>query len=235
MRTAGLRGISHRRQGGRHRRRGPADGDLVASSATRHGGSQRPWQRLHLLGLRAPPACRRPARLDGPGRQLGRQHDGRELLVHDANESCWTPAPGPAPSSCPQRSSSGLKVGTTPAGGTPAWATSPPPPSKPFTNLPLTRHNHPIWCVRRTGSGSDYRGQRHRLRMQVVLKTGDRVLLVDDWAERGSQARGAVQLCEQSDAEFLGLSVIVDMLAPEVRASFPRVTTLVSGAARGPS
>jgi len=81
----------------------------------------------------------------------------------------------------------------------------------------------------------DYRGQRHRLRMQVVLKSGDRVLLVDDWAERGSQARGAVQLCEQSDAELLGLSVIVDMLAPEVRASFPRVTSLVSGAALGPS
>lgn len=81
----------------------------------------------------------------------------------------------------------------------------------------------------------DYRGQRHRLRMQAVLTQGDRVLLVDDWAERGSQALGAVQLCERSDAEFLGLSVIVDMLASDVRASFPRVTSLVSGRALGPS
>jgi len=38
----------------------------------------------------------------------------------------------------------------------------------------------------------DYRGTRHKLRMQRnALRPSDRVLLVDDWAEKGSQARSS--------------------------------------------
>ena len=75
---------------------------------------------------------------------------------------------------------------------------------------------------------TDYRGFRHRLRMQDVLTSGDRVLLVDDWAERGSQARAARQLVESSGATFLGVSLLVDQLSPEVRAALGRVTALVT-------
>ena len=44
--------------------------------------------------------------------------------------------------------------GWYPRRDTPAWATSPLQPSKPFTTGPLPRHDHPTRCIRRTGSGS---------------------------------------------------------------------------------
>ena len=74
----------------------------------------------------------------------------------------------------------------------------------------------------------DYRGRRHRLRMQAVLTPGDRVLLVDDWAERGSQARAARHLVESSGARFLGISLLVDQLGPVARAALGEVTALVT-------
>ena len=74
----------------------------------------------------------------------------------------------------------------------------------------------------------DYRRQRHRLRMQPVLTPRDRVLLVDDWAERGSQARAARQLVELSGATFLGVSLMVDQLGPAARTALGRVTALVT-------
>jgi adenine phosphoribosyltransferase len=81
----------------------------------------------------------------------------------------------------------------------------------------------------------DYRGHRHELRMQSVLSTDDRALLVDDWAERGSQARAAQALVIGSGAEFLGLSIMVDMLAPEARSGLGRITSLVSADQLGQS
>jgi adenine phosphoribosyltransferase len=80
----------------------------------------------------------------------------------------------------------------------------------------------------------DYRGKRHELRMQSVLTDNDRVLLVDDWAERGSQARAAAQLVGACGAHFLGASVIVDMLDAQARADLGRVTALVTGEELGP-
>jgi len=58
-------------------------------------------------------------------------------------------------------------------------------------------------------------------------KPGDRVLLVDDWAERGSQSRAAADLVAQCGATQLGLSVIVDELSDNVRQTLPRVTAVV--------
>jgi adenine phosphoribosyltransferase len=78
-----------------------------------------------------------------------------------------------------------------------------------------------------TRSEQDYRGHRHRLRVQRVLTVGDRVLLVDDWAERGGQARAAAELVEARGAVFLGASVIVDQLVEESRTALRRVTSLV--------
>lgn len=79
-----------------------------------------------------------------------------------------------------------------------------------------------------TTADLDYRRQRHRLRMQTVLRPADRVLLVDDWAERGSQARAARRLVEACGATFLGVSVLVDQLSAESRDALGRVTALVA-------
>ncbi|TFV50266.1 hypothetical protein E4P43_11480 [Blastococcus sp. TF02A-35] len=79
-----------------------------------------------------------------------------------------------------------------------------------------------------TTSAPDYRGVAHDLRMQEVLRPGARVLLVDDWAERGSQAEAAAGLVRRSGADFLGVSLVVDELTDDVRARLRRVTALVS-------
>lgn len=73
----------------------------------------------------------------------------------------------------------------------------------------------------------DYRGIRHQLRMQAVLNQHDLVLLVDDWAERGSQALAARELVTQCRAHFLGVTLMVDMLPDDIRAQLGRVTALV--------
>ena len=82
---------------------------------------------------------------------------------------------------------------------------------------------------------ADYRGRQHRLRMQAVLARHDRVVLVDDWAERGSQSFAARSLVETAGATFLGLTVLVDQLTPEARARLGEVTALVTADELGPS
>jgi len=63
----------------------------------------------------------------------------------------------------------------------------------------------------------DYRGNSHTLRIQTAsVGEGDRVLLVDDWCETGSQAVAARTLIEAAGAEFAGLACIVDQSAPGV-------------------
>lgn len=76
-------------------------------------------------------------------------------------------------------------------------------------------------------SAPDYRARAHLLRIQAVLHPGDVVLLVDDWAERGSQAVAARELVEKCGAYFAGVSILVDQLEDEVRAKLGRVTSLV--------
>lgn len=79
-----------------------------------------------------------------------------------------------------------------------------------------------------TRADEDYRGLRHELRMQRTLPAGARVLLVDDWAERGSQALAARTLVAECGANFLGVGLLVDQLSSEVRQALGRVTALVS-------
>jgi adenine phosphoribosyltransferase len=74
----------------------------------------------------------------------------------------------------------------------------------------------------------DYRGISHHLRMQVVLNRDDRVLLVDDWAERGSQAKAVRHLVQRCEATFLGASLMVDQLDADTRAALVRVTSLIT-------
>lgn len=53
------------------------------------------------------------------------------------------------------------------------------------------------------------------------------VLLVDDWAQTGSQAITVQSLVERGRARLAGLSLLVDQLDDEVRSRFCRVTSLV--------
>ncbi len=66
-------------------------------------------------------------------------------------------------------------------------------------------------AVRR--SAPDYRRLRHTLRLQrSALGPGDRVLLVDDWIETGSQAAAVRAMAEECGARWAGCSVLVDQL-----------------------
>ncbi|MFD0331080.1 hypothetical protein ACFQZC_30185 [Streptacidiphilus monticola] len=63
----------------------------------------------------------------------------------------------------------------------------------------------------RDASFPDYRGARHRLRIQRRSVTAaDHVLLVDDWIETGSQARTVKAMVEACGGSWAGCSVIVD-------------------------
>lgn len=53
---------------------------------------------------------------------------------------------------------------------------------------------------------------------RAALEERDRVLLVDDWAETGSQAITARALIEECGASYAGMSVLVDQLPRKVRA-----------------
>jgi adenine phosphoribosyltransferase len=74
----------------------------------------------------------------------------------------------------------------------------------------------------------DYRGNSARLRIQRdALHPGDRVLLVDDWFETGSQALTAKALIEDAGARYAGASIVVDQLADATRARLDPVAALL--------
>jgi adenine phosphoribosyltransferase len=83
-------------------------------------------------------------------------------------------------------------------------------------------------------SDVDYRGRRHQLRIQAVLGPEDRVVLVDDWAERGSQAWAARQLVESGGATFLGAALLVDQLSAAARDRLGDVTAVARADELGP-
>ena len=74
----------------------------------------------------------------------------------------------------------------------------------------------------------DYRNEQVQLRIQrESLMRSDRVLIVDDWFETGSQALAATSLIEAGGAHFVGASVIVDQLDPSVRSRLGQFHTLI--------
>jgi adenine phosphoribosyltransferase len=67
-------------------------------------------------------------------------------------------------------------------------------------------------------TAADYRGRRHSFRLQrAALAPGERVGLVDDWFETGSQGLIARRLLEQAGASYVGSSIIVNQLSAELR------------------
>jgi adenine phosphoribosyltransferase len=82
---------------------------------------------------------------------------------------------------------------------------------------------------RRVEAGLDYRGARHVLEIQErSIQSGDRVLLIDDWIERGSQAIAARQLVEDCGGLLIGIAVLVDQLDDEIRDDLPPLTSTIT-------
>jgi adenine phosphoribosyltransferase len=74
----------------------------------------------------------------------------------------------------------------------------------------------------------DYRGRTRGLSaLRSQFAAADRVLLVDDWIETGSQALAAVDLVKACGAELIGISVIIDETADSARELLPPITALV--------
>lgn len=70
----------------------------------------------------------------------------------------------------------------------------------------------------------DWRGLETTLRLQRhVIEDGERVLVVDDWAETGSKALTTRRLIEQCGGLYAGLSLLVDQLPDDVRAQLEPV------------
>jgi adenine phosphoribosyltransferase len=66
---------------------------------------------------------------------------------------------------------------------------------------------------------ADHRGEAQRLGVRSrLLGLGDRVLVVDDWAVTGAQARGLHELVGTLGATPVGTAVIVDECPPAVAA-----------------
>jgi adenine phosphoribosyltransferase len=65
---------------------------------------------------------------------------------------------------------------------------------------------------------ADWRGKETVLRLQRhVIEPGDRVLVVDDWAETGSKATTTRRLIEMCGGRYVGLSLLVDQLPTRPR------------------
>jgi adenine phosphoribosyltransferase len=74
----------------------------------------------------------------------------------------------------------------------------------------------------------DWQGNRHALRLQRgALSPEDRVVLVDDWFETGSQALASRQLIEETGATLVGMSIVVDDLSEDVRGRLGRLHALL--------
>ena len=82
---------------------------------------------------------------------------------------------------------------------------------------------HPGSKVERVTS-PDWRGLESVLHIQrATLADDDSVLLVDDWAETGSQAIASRALIEDCGASYAGLTLLVDQLPNDVRLALAPV------------
>jgi adenine phosphoribosyltransferase len=74
----------------------------------------------------------------------------------------------------------------------------------------------------------DWRGLETVLRVQRhAIEPGDRILVVDDWAETGSKALTTRRLLEECGGRYVGLSLLVDQLPDELRDRLAPVAAIV--------
>jgi adenine phosphoribosyltransferase len=79
---------------------------------------------------------------------------------------------------------------------------------------------------------ADYRGHMHVFRLQrAAVSEGERIALVDDWFETGSQGLIARRLLEDAGAVYAGASIIVDQLSDERRAELAPCHSLLPSSA----
>ncbi len=77
-------------------------------------------------------------------------------------------------------------------------------------------------------SAADYRGREHTFRLQrAAIAAGERIGLVDDWFETGSQGLIARDLLERAGAVYAGSSIIVNQLSPRSREALAPCHSLV--------
>lgn len=73
----------------------------------------------------------------------------------------------------------------------------------------------------------DWRGLETVLRVQRhAIEPGEWILVVDDWAETGSKALTTRRLIEECGGRYVGLSLLIDQLADELRAQLAPVATV---------
>jgi adenine phosphoribosyltransferase len=86
-----------------------------------------------------------------------------------------------------------------------------------------------------TRTAPDWRGNQVELVLQrAAVTTTDRVLLVDDWIETGSQALAARQLIEECGGQWAGLAVLVDQAPEATRTRLEPVAAVVDSKALPP-
>lgn len=79
-------------------------------------------------------------------------------------------------------------------------------------------------------SAPDYRRLRHTLRLQrSSLGPADRVVLVDDWIETGSQAAAVRDMAAECGSAWAGCSVIVDQLSGAAPHTLGAVRGILTG------
>jgi adenine phosphoribosyltransferase len=77
----------------------------------------------------------------------------------------------------------------------------------------------------------DYRGNTRSLSVRRDHFTeGQRVALVDDWIETGSQVRAAAELIDRSGGRLVAVAVIIDEAADDARANLPPIRAIVRAA-----
>jgi adenine phosphoribosyltransferase len=82
----------------------------------------------------------------------------------------------------------------------------------------------------------DYRGRTTELLLRrEVLTEADRVLIVDDWLETGSQMLTAAALVRDANAELVGVAVIVDQSSAAMVDRLPRLHSIIPAESLGDS
>lgn len=85
-------------------------------------------------------------------------------------------------------------------------------------------------------SNADYRDREYVFRLQrAAVRAGERIALVDDWFQTGSQGLIGRRLLEQAGAIYAGASIMIDQLDPDRREQLaPCHSLLASTSLNGP-
>jgi adenine phosphoribosyltransferase len=78
---------------------------------------------------------------------------------------------------------------------------------------------------------ADYRGREHVFRLQrAAVRKGERIALVDDWFETGSQGLIGRRLLEEAGAVYAGASIVIDQLSDRRREELAPCHSLLAAA-----